>query len=222
MLEPTTTQLRNSLRQTFRERRKSLSLGEQQEAAEALLEHYKTLPITTGAKRVAIYMTNDGELSTLPLIDFLWSQNIEVYLPVLHPFCDGYLLFVSYTKDSLMLANNFGILEPILECHKICPVLELDIIFTPLVAFDEKGNRLGMGGGFYDRTLEFVSKRNKCESNPSFNKMADVSTQQKNAPTLVGLAHDIQQCLSLPTEAWDIPLPYIVTPTRFFNFTHNM
>ncbi len=198
MQEPSTVQLRNSLRQTFRERRKALSVMEQSDAAKKLVQQCIDLKLFEHKTRVAVYLTNDGELSTLPLIEYLWSIEVEVYLPVLHPFCDGYLLFLRYTENSLMLANNFGILEPKLECHKICPVQALDVIFTPLVAFDDKGNRLGMGGGFYDRTLQAIHKENPVR--------------------LIGLAHDIQQTLALPIEVWDIPLPNIITPTRYFHF----
>jgi 5-formyltetrahydrofolate cyclo-ligase len=78
-------------------------------------------------------------------------------------------------------------------------IKELDVIFIPLVAFDDTGHRLGMGGGFYDRTL--------------VNFYNDPSSQT----TLIGLAHDIQKTLSLPTQVWDVPLPYILTPTQLYN-----
>lgn len=197
--EPSTAQLRNTLRQTFRERRKALSTHEHLQAGLDLLEQYQLSGIGNNAKHVAVYITNDGELSTKPLIDYLWSQNIHVYLPVLHPFCDGYLLFLRYCPNTPMRANGFGIAEPKLDITGLCPVHCLDLIFTPLVAFDDNGNRLGMGGGFYDRTLESISQNNP-------------------ATKLVGLAHDIQKTLSLPTQAWDIPLPQILTPSQLYTF----
>ncbi|MGQ8364763.1 5-formyltetrahydrofolate cyclo-ligase [Glaciecola sp. 1036] len=201
MKEPTTTQLRNTLRQTFRERRKSLSHQEQHTAALGLVDQIQSLDVLQGASKVALYMTNDSELDTQPLIEHLWQQNVKVYLPVLHPFSDGYLLFLHYHPNSVMTANHYGIAEPRLDCRDVCPVANLDVLFTPLVAFDASGNRLGMGGGFYDRTLAFLHNN------------------KQNQPKLIGLAHDIQQTLSLPTEAWDIPLPTIITPTQHFSFT---
>ena len=88
-----------------------------------------------------------------------------------------------------MLKNKFGILEPKLNVQNVLPLDELDILFTPLVAFDKQGNRLGMGGGFYDRTLQ----------------------NWQNASFIpVGLAHQCQQVELLPIEAWDVPLHRIL------------
>ena len=88
-----------------------------------------------------------------------------------------------------MLKNKFGIWEPKLNVQSVLPLEELDILFTPLVAFDKQGNRLGMGGGFYDRTLQHW---------------------QKSSFIPVGLAHQCQQAEQLPTEAWDVPLHQIL------------
>jgi 5-formyltetrahydrofolate cyclo-ligase len=193
-----TTALRNTLRQTFRERRKSLSVSEQKQAAVQLVNQCQQLSLFAGCKRVAIYMTNDGELDTQPLINYLWELDIEVYLPVIHPFCDGHLLFLKYDENTHMRANHFGILEPKLNCSTLCPTNELDILFTPLVAFDEDGNRLGMGGGFYDRTL------------------ASLTNKIPQTARVIGLALDIQKTLTLPIQAWDIPLPFILTPSQMY------
>ncbi|WP_159287438.1 5-formyltetrahydrofolate cyclo-ligase, partial [Klebsiella pneumoniae] len=103
--------------------------------------------------RIALYLANDGELNTQPLIEWLWQQGKQVYLPVLHPFAKGHLLFLHYHTHTPMDKNRYGIAEPKLDQRLICPVRELDIIGTPLVAFDQSGQRLGMGGGYYDRTL---------------------------------------------------------------------
>lgn len=194
-------QLRNTLRQTFRERRRRLSNDEQTRCAHELIKRCEESGVFASAKRVAIYKTNDGELDTQALIQHLWSIGIDVYLPVLHPFSDGHLLFIQYREDSAMTVNGYGIQEPRLNCQEVSPLEELDVLFTPLVAFDESGNRLGMGGGFYDRTLYALS-----------------DSKKPSKPRVIGLAHDIQKTLSLPTEAWDIPLNYIMTPTKLYCF----
>jgi 5-formyltetrahydrofolate cyclo-ligase len=72
-----------------------------------------------------------------------------------------------------------------------CPVAELDIIFLPLVGWDRSGGRLGMGGGFYDRTLAKLS-----------------------GPVLVGLSHAEQEVAEVPREEWDVPLQFVVTDTE--------
>ena len=99
------------------------------------------------------------------------------------------LVFVEYRRGMPMRANRFGILEP---CNAPPVALkELDVVCLPLVGFDRSGGRLGMGGGFYDRTF----------------------TRSRTAamPKLIGLAHSIQQCEQLPRDPWDIPLAGVLT-----------
>lgn len=203
MNEPATSKIRNTLRKTFRQRRTSLSQSEQDSAALGLVEQAKASGLCDKSQHIAVYITNDGELNTRPLIEYLWAQNKQVYLPILHPFSKGHLLFLRYNPNTLMCLNEFGIAEPTLDVTQICPLQNLDLIFTPLVAFDQSGNRLGMGGGFYDRTLAPLNK----------------SIQHNQSITLVGLAHDIQKTVSLPSESWDIPLPHILTPSQLYTFT---
>jgi 5-formyltetrahydrofolate cyclo-ligase len=140
-----------------------------------------------------LYVTHDGELATQKLIEALWDVDINLYLPRIHPFSKGNLLFVRYDRDSVMVNNQYGISEPQLNVQHVITVDKLDMIITPLVAFDEHGNRMGMGGGYYDRTLAQVVD---------------------NKPLAVGFAHDCQQVSQVPTDFWDIPLPVIITPTR--------
>lgn len=197
LLIPTQYCDRNSIRKTIRSRRKELTNTFQKEAAQALLLTLKNSVFVKKSQHIALYLANDGELDLQPFIRWCWQQNKHVYLPVLHPFCSGHLLFLLYEENSVMIQNSYGIFEPKLAVNKICPLAQLDLLFTPLVAFDDKGARLGMGGGFYDRTL--------------------VNWQQHNVYP-IGLAHDCQQVETIPVENWDIPLPKIITPTRTFEF----
>jgi 5-formyltetrahydrofolate cyclo-ligase len=81
------------------------------------------------------------------------------------------------------------------------PVWTLDLILTPLVAFDDQGNRLGMGGGFYDRTLAYLGRRKHWKK-----------------PRLIGTAHAFQQVARLPHESWDVPLHGVVTEKALLSF----
>ena len=189
---------RSQLRKEIRQRRNSLSVIQQRNAAIALATNLSSHSKIQAANRIAVYLTNDGELGTAAFIDWCWQQQKEVYLPVVHPFSSGNLLFLRYQKDSKLVSNAFGILEPKLDVTKVCPLTELDIICTPLVAFDETGARLGMGGGFYDRSLAHWQ-------------------QSKLYP--LGLAHDCQLVENIPVESWDIPLPEIITPSKNYCFT---
>ncbi len=90
------TDFRTHLRLQIRQRRQSLSAFEQQTASQQLIHTFASLPEVTAAQRIAQYLANDGELNTQPLIKWLWQQGKQVYLPVLHPFAKGHLLFLHY------------------------------------------------------------------------------------------------------------------------------
>lgn len=188
-------QRRSKIRKQVRNTRRDLSGQQQHDDAKKLfarlIKHEKTI----AAHKVAISLAHDGEIDTLAFIKWCWKNNKEVYLPVVHPFSKGHLLFLAYKEDSEMVLNRYGIYEPKLIQLDACPVDQLDIIFTPLVAFDLQGNRIGMGGGYYDRTLA-----------PWF--------KNKTGPYPIGLAHDCQQLTSIPTLQWDVPLPEIITPNK--------
>lgn len=193
---------RAEIRKAIRSRRQNLSFTLQQSASQLLLKNLSNLNSVQQANSIAIYLSADGELDTMPFINWCWQQGKNVYLPVIHPFSPGNLLFLKYEKDTVMVENQFSIKEPKLDITQIILAQHLDIIFTPLVAFDNTGARLGMGGGFYDRTL---SRCNRTGSS-------------KAGPYAIGLAHDCQQINTVPTEYWDIPLPEILTPSAHFIF----
>ncbi|MCP4985678.1 MAG: 5-formyltetrahydrofolate cyclo-ligase [Colwellia sp.] len=190
-------ELRSQLRKMIRKRRNALSATAQEQAGIALKENLSRHQKIQQASRIAIYLNNDGELSTVQFIEWCWQQKKEVYLPVVHPFNTGNLLFLRYQKNTELINNIYGILEPKLDVTQVCPLAELDVICTPLVAFDNTGSRLGMGGGFYDRSL---------------------ANWQKTKIFPLGLAHDCQLVESVPVESWDIPLPEIITPNKSYSF----
>lgn len=191
--------LRKQIRQQVRKARQQLSAEAQNQAAEALVQQAQQFPELQHAQHIALYLSNDGELDTTQLLQYLQQQGKTLYLPVLHPFTSGYLLFQRYDAQTPMHLNKFGIREPKPDVTAIMLPALLDVIFMPLVAFDAQGQRLGMGGGFYDRTLSALPK-----------------TSQK--PLLVGLAHQCQQVEQVPTEPWDVPLPLVLTPNQLWDF----
>ena len=188
-MKSTQQALRTQLRQQIRKTRANLTALQQQQAENSITQQALAFIEERNAQHIALYVSFDGEISTDKLIKTLWAQDKHVYLPVLHPFNPNHLLFLRYLPDTPMLKNKFGIWEPKLNVQNVLPLDELDILFTPLVAFDKQGNRLGMGGGFYDRTLQ---------------------NWQNSSFIPVGLAHQCQQVEQLPTEAWDVPLHQIL------------
>ena len=181
----------------MRQNRRTLTPYQQQKAANSAYLLASQHPKIRTAKHIAIFMSIDGELDTTPLIHWLWQQNKCVYLPLIHPFSPGNLLFLRYQPDSTLVSGALGLQHPKLDINKILPLTQLDILFVPLVAFDNHGNRLGMGGGYYDRTLHHWKKK-------------------KLWP--IGLAHDCQQVEYLAPHSWDIPLPEVITPSKIWRF----
>ncbi|MDU2773805.1 MAG: 5-formyltetrahydrofolate cyclo-ligase [Klebsiella grimontii] len=184
---------RQQIRQQIRLRRRALTPEQQTQFALLAADRMMAYPPVLLAHTVAVFLSFDGELDTRPLIDQLWRAGKRVYLPVLHPFSPGNLLFLHYHPSSDLVVNRLKIREPKLDVRDVLPLSQLDVLVTPLVAFDAAGQRLGMGGGFYDRTLQNWR-------------------QHRLQP--VGYAHDCQQVDALPTERWDIPLPAVITPSK--------
>lgn len=189
---------RSDIRKHIRTLRVALSESEQHSAASQLVTQFRQLPELASAKNVALYLANDGEIDPSLAIQWCWKNNINTCIPVLHPFSKGQLLFLRFTADTKLVANKYGIPEPKLSVTEIVPVADLDIIFTPLVAFDTRGHRLGMGGGYYDRTLT---------------PFIDSPT-----PKPIGIAHDCQQLEKLPSKDWDVPLDKIITPSKTWSW----
>jgi len=197
----------NQLRKDMRARRQQLSQSMQTQNAKQALDFAKQLLNNdefSKPQKIALFFTQDGELSTAPLIQYLWQETQhEVYLPVLHTLEKEPMTFAHYTESCRLQKNRFNIPEPFNT--KSITAAELDWVFVPLVAYDQTGNRMGMGGGFYDRTFAF-----KQQSRPS------------NKPYLIGWAHSLQQVASLPTQPWDIPLHALINEKQIDWFENSL
>lgn len=188
---------RSEIRTLIRQKRRALDSAFQQNASMNLVQQASDF-LPAHSQIIALYLSVDGELNTQPLIEWCWQQNHTVCLPVIDTEQDGIMMFYRYESSTVMQRNKFGIEEPHPQFAAPIAFDDIDIMFTPLVAFDAAGNRLGMGGGFYDRALEDWKHNKK--------------------PVPVGLAHDCQQVEAIPTEHWDVPLPILVTPTKIWRW----
>lgn len=185
---------RQQLRKQMRSARRSLTPHQQKRAAKALMLSLLRNPSFLRARSIAIYLATDGEIDPKFVIERCWELGKRTYLPVLHPVRHNRLWFHEYHAETRMKKNCFGISEPDPRHSLRKPAWSLDLVLFPLVAFDTNGGRMGMGGGFYDRTFSFTRQRGG-----------------KLSPRLIGLAHDLQKVEKLPVESWDIPLSAIVT-----------
>ncbi len=192
---------RNTLRRELRQQRRALSAQQQQSAALALDRVLGRHPLFLRSQHIAIYLPNDGEMELTPLLQRALAMGKRCYLPVLSPLYHNRLWFAPYNGGNQLELNRFGIPEPIANWTQMRPVWTLDLLLTPLVAFDNQGNRLGMGGGFYDRTLAYLKRR-----------------QHWRKPRLLGTAHAFQQVKQLAHESWDIPLQGVVTERELLYF----
>lgn len=161
------------------------------------------LPFIQRAQKVAVFLTNDGELGTGWLIAKLWQTPKKLYLPVLTKFNRHPMQFANFHSSSIMQKNHFNIPEPLVNKGQLLHGKELDLVIMPLTCFDKYGNRIGMGGGFYDRSFAF--KR--------FTRHA--------RPKLIGWAHECQQVEHINSEKWDIPLDAIITEKNVYQFNNN-
>ncbi|QIZ77672.1 5-formyltetrahydrofolate cyclo-ligase [Ferrimonas lipolytica] len=188
---------RQQLRQQLRQARQSLGQELQRAAAINLAAHLPDHSLLQHASHVAIYLAADGELDPHLLAEILHARGKTLALPIIHPFHRQQLLFQRYQPGMPLQPNRFGIDEPKLDKSALIPLQELDVIFMPLVGYDLGGNRLGMGGGFYDRTLGGFTE-----------------TQR---PTLIGLAHEVQRVPALPVQPWDVPIDAVATATQLIH-----
>ena len=187
------------IRKQKRAQRQLLLTTIQQQHSQALFQNITQERVYKNSHNIACYIANDGEIDPCLIIEHARSLAKEVYLPVLSPLKNS-LYFAPYKTGDRLKLNRFKISEP--ECHpsKWISARQLDLLLLPLVAFDAQGNRLGMGGGFYDRTLAYLQHRRFWKK-----------------PTLVGLAHEIQKVEQLNRQRWDIPLDYIITEKQRYS-----
>lgn len=182
---------KTALRRELRQRRRALTVFAQRRAARALAQQLAALPALRQARHLALYWPNDGEIDPRLLRDQPALRHCHFYLPVLRAFPTGTLVFAHWPRGARLARNRFGIPEPRGGVTKTADAL--DVMLLPLTGFDADGRRLGMGGGFYDRTLAFLLRL------------------PRPRPLLVGVAHACQQVPQLPAEAWDVPVSAIVT-----------
>ena len=180
--------LKDTLRRELRALRRSLEPHRQRQLAHQLAGHLRARPLVVSAARIGLYMPNDGEISPLPLLATLWRAGRTVYLP--RVLDNGTLAFHAYRHGDRLRRGRYGIPEPDRRAPETDPC-KLDVVLMPLVAFDRFGTRLGMGGGYYDRT--FRRSHRYCR------------------PVRIGLGFSLQENEQLPRDPWDRRLDYVVT-----------
>jgi 5-formyltetrahydrofolate cyclo-ligase len=188
---------RRKLRQELREQRRALPAAQRIAAADALASALLALPFAPSSGHVAGYWAMDGEIA-LHAWQLRLPRDCTYCLPVL---CnDQRLRFAPWRPGAELVSNRYGIPEPDLPQSSLLDAEAMSLVVLPLVGFDERGNRLGMGGGWYDRTFAFRHERSA-------------------PPYLVGAAFGLQQVAPFDAESWDVRLDAVCTESRYFDFT---
>ena len=144
--------------------------------------------------KIAGYWPMRGEIDIKEPLNQLYKIGNIVSLPII-PDTEKILKFLKYSPNTNLVAGKFGTLCPPADSPEITP----DIVIIPMVGFDEKGHRLGYGGGYYDATLAHLRSRNK-------NLLA------------IGVAYSLQKTHKLPTHNGDQKMDIIVTEKKVINF----
>lgn len=182
------------MRARMRRARRELSAPARAAANKAIINTLRRLPAYRAARRIAAFFAFDGEPDLSPLLFADTAR--EFHVPVIS---DDDMLFAAVGPATTLGPNRFGILEP-REPALIDP-RSLDLVLTPLVAFDSTGNRVGVGAGYYDRCFRFLGGRKRWFR-----------------PKLIGVAYSVQEAQPFEPEPWDIPLWGVCTEQGYRQF----
>ena len=183
------------IRAAIRESRQAVRAPYARQAAAKFVELIVELDWYKNANRIAAYLPFNGEADPLPLMDRALIDGKQIFVPVIVNKSEP-LRFEAWTRETKVIENKFHIREPNASETSIPPA-ELDLVITPLVAFDGQRNRLGVGGGYYDRTFAFLN---------------DVATADRR-PLLVGLGYELQRIKKIDSKKHDVKLDAVVTET---------
>ena len=186
------------LRKQIRQARRRISRFEQKKSAQQVLNLLRTNPQFIHSQRIGLYLDAFGEIRTQQIIEYCFSAGKKVYLPVIcnmNQRLEWVHINQHQYRNKRFFHHRLGMREP-MQSHGL-HVSKLDLLIMPLLICDYQGTRIGMGGGYYDRTLATAYKK----------------------PYRLGLAHDLQLVETpLHREKWDQPLDALLTPTRLLRF----
>ena len=191
---------KSSLRHKLRRQRSQLADSLRAEYDRAIQRHLSGLISDRGVRSIAAFWPFNGEPDITPLFGPLMETGVELALPVVSTGSGNTMQFHAWQAGAALAENRYGIPEP--RGTAQVTVSQVDMLIMPLVAYDRHGNRLGMGGGYYDRHLE--------------------SLRDSPAPLRVGVAYSLQETDSLDNNIWDIPLHAIVNERGWFTFVQSV
>jgi len=197
MIDINSSKSKLNLRKKFFELRKNISSEYALFASKKIANKAEDIVKIFKPQVIAGFYPFKHEVNTLPLMSKLFSLGFELCMPIT-PINNKPLKFKKWHPKLALQKGRFGILEPPKTSRNIQP----DLLLVPLLAYDKFGNRLGYGGGFYDRTLKELLTINKHT-------------------TSIGLAFESQKCNKLPKNNFDVPLNSLLNEKGFLHFKNN-
>ena len=195
------TRTRNDIRREMRARRRLVTASERARAAHRFVTQAERAHLLRPGRRIAVYQPFWHEADVSALTRRAWRHHCIVYAPVVTHRRRFAMHFVPLFANAKLVINAFGIGEPPHAPNERIPILHLDVIFMPLVAFDARGWRLGSGAGFYDRCLRHLR-----------------GARRWRRPQLIGVAYEHQRVEALTPDAWDVPMDGVLTERRLYRF----
>lgn len=191
------TEAIENMRSKHRAYRATLSADVQSSSAAALQQQIEATPEYQSANNIAAYIAIRGEISLAALFESGAALGKQFYLPVLR---EDSMSFLRWSPGDPLAKKGFGLLEPDIDKAASIEPHQLDLVLAPLVVFDGHCNRIGQGGGYYDRTF-------------AYKKLSQVLVP----PVLMGVAHDTQREPQLQPQSWDVPLDFVVTDRQVYS-----
>jgi 5-formyltetrahydrofolate cyclo-ligase len=187
------------LRKHLRAQRRSLGTADHRYRSRLAAKAVAGMPMFRSGKRVGLYLPFDREADTAALIAAARRRGVRLFVPVIVDRRHSRIRF--YPLEGKLKRGVFGIAVPSSQASPTASRW-LNLIVIPLVGVDALGRRLGMGGGFYDRALEFRRRRRNWPG-----------------PRLVGLAFDCQRTESSFAEPWDVSLDSLATESGLQHYS---
>jgi 5-formyltetrahydrofolate cyclo-ligase len=184
---------KGALRADLRARRVALPALERMHAAEAIVGHLLQQSLFAQPGYVAGYWAMAGELP-LHVLQMRLRPDQVWCLPCIQP--DQSLRFAPWRPGDPLVSNRYGIPEPQLAAESQLAAEDMAVILLPVLGFDRSGGRLGMGGGYYDRSLGFRQR-------------------QPAPPALIGIAYSWQETALPPSDPWDVRLDAVACEREF-------
>ena len=188
----------DELRKRLCAERARLGAAERIAAADGVAANLERLPEFLVDQCIAGYWAVGGELPLHVAVARLRARGQRYHLPIIA--ADKSLRFAPLLPGAIVQPNRYGIPEPACAQQDLLDPAQLDLILVPLTAFDRCGHRLGMGGGYYDRSFAFL----RAAARPAH-------------PVLVGIGYSFQEVAALPAQAHDVALAFIATETELID-----